>query len=104
MPSFWWQQNPRIVKTDDKQKIFTICHTHHETIDYASYGLTQKTQLNQQIDQERVAIKGCIAFFKAVAEDKATDPDTRAAAASAAAEDEARLADFTDHKSCCTIL
>jgi hypothetical protein len=102
MPKYWSQPNPKITKTDE-QKTFEICHTHYKTIDYNSYGLMEKKQLNQQIDQEKVSVKGCIAFFKAVAEDKATDPDTRAAAAGAVAEDEARLADFESHKSCCSI-
>lgn len=102
MPSFWWQQNPGLKKVDDNK--FEIFHNHHETIDYLSFGVTQKKKLNQQIDQEKVALKGCIAFFKAIADEKTTDPKTRATALGAAAEDEARLADFDAHKSCCTIL
>lgn len=81
-----------------------IHHNHFATIDYLSF-INQERRLDQIIDQQKVALKGCITFFKTYAEDKTVDVALKAAAKGALEEDKARLKDFENHKqSNCVIL
>ena len=104
MPAFYLKSAPRISKSLETKEI-TVEHNHCSTIDYNRYDREESKELNQAIDQNIVALKGCITFFKTFAEAKDTDIEFRAVAVSTVAEDEARLEDFANHKrSKCVIL
>lgn len=104
MPTYYKQSSPDIKKSSSTDEIL-ICHNHTHGIDYQSFSLTEKGELNQLIDHQKVSLKGCITFFKTMAEDKTIDGRLRAAATCALEEDKARLEDFENHKrSTCVIL
>lgn len=103
MKSSYNQSSPNLFKDSDGNDV--VHHNHFATIDYRSYGKRDKEQLNQIIDQQKVALQGCITFFQTLVDDKEVDGLMRATVASALEEDKARLKDFEDHKrSNCTIL
>ena len=68
-----------------------IRHNHERSIDNSAY---IESELQQHIDRQTIAIKGCIAFFKTYAGENSTNIAVKALAAAAVAEDEARLGVF----------
>lgn len=89
---------PNIVR-DEKGNVTHVNHNHYRAINYRSYELDDNLEaLRQVIDESRIAIKGCMAFFKVIKEDKNADVLLRATATCAFEEDRARLKDFEDHK------
>lgn len=102
MPANYNYSKPNITQ-DEKDGSITVNHNHVDTINFNNYR-DEKKLLNQVIDEQKVALAGCMAFFKAVTEDKKIDGMLRAAAVSALAEDEARYKNFDGHKSRCVIL
>jgi hypothetical protein len=108
MPNSCTKSSPNLIK-DSNNNILEIHHNHFLTIDYLSYQTDErdKKRLDQLLDQQKVALKGCITFFKTIAEHKNSDPILAATAKGVVEEDEARLKDFDKHHrktTNCTIL
>lgn len=97
MPALFSQSSP-FLKKDSRGNVTEIHHNHCRTIDYVTEEKEQK-KLNQTIEQEKIALKGCITFFKALADDPKASGIVHATALGALKEDEARLKDFASHKS-----
>jgi hypothetical protein len=96
MPTNYSQSGPNLIK-DANGNVTQIDHSHYQSIDYQSYG-KDKEGMNQQIAKEKAKLKGCMAFFKAVVDDKKIDGIVRASALSAYEEDKAILENHEDHK------
>jgi|GEM_PF-6425640 len=99
MPTSYSKSCPNLIK-DENGNVTEIHHNHYSEINYQSYQNYEhdKKELDQIIDQQKVALKGCITFFKTVVDNKNTDPMLQAAAKCALEEDKARLADFQKHR------
>lgn len=103
MPAQFSQSSP-FLKKDSRGNVKEIHHNHSRTLDYAVEEKDQQ-KLNKRIVQEKIALKGCMTFFKALAEDPKSSGIVRATALGALKEDEARLKDFASHKaSSCVIM
>jgi hypothetical protein len=89
--------SPNIYKDDKNGDKINVLHNHARYIDYDGYTFFERGKLKYHIDHQSTKIKGCIAFFKTVAE-KSSDVMLAAHAAAAYKEDESRLVEFKKHK------
>lgn len=78
-------------------KVEQICHNHHSSIPNSEEGLLKKRSLRQIMDHQQTLVTGCMTFFKSYAL-TAEDPEVKAYAEAAAAEDEARLKELKKHR------
>ena len=101
MPANYAQSCPNLFK-DSNGNVTDIHHNHCKTIEYDYF---RQDNLNKMIDNQKVALTGCITFFQTIVDDKKTDVLVRAAAKGALEEDKARLKEFSKHKhSGCNLL
>jgi uncharacterized pyridoxamine 5'-phosphate oxidase family protein len=82
-----------------KSESVIVEHNHHEIVHYKN-----KHAHKQMIQDTKIKLAGCIMFFKTVAQNSNVTDNIKAAANSAAAEDEARLAVIIKNESRCVIL
>jgi len=96
MPTYYSQSAPNLF-INENGNVDQLHHNHCRAIDYQEFN-GSKLKLNEQIEKQTIALRGCITFFKTVVKDKTIDGIAKASAACALEEDKARLKDFNAHR------
>lgn len=95
MRTIYGNYTPHIEK-DLEGNISEIFHSHEQAIDYHFYN--DRDGLNEKLDNEKIALTGCITFFQTLSKNKDIDGLTLAVAKSAVEEDKIRLKMFEKHR------